>query len=323
MAEVFPTQKYPELFFGFVAPIGTETDFSVKKLTEKLQSFGYYVVPIKVTDVFPKLQPALGWELQSEPLEKRFETYINFGDKLRQEFSDDSFLAYTCLQQIIDSRGQSLMPKELAFVLILATVMANPAFAGDPAPMSKTKRVFDVTRDGSKIGTDTIEIEQRGDATIVNCTTHISVTILSIEAYRLDHHSSETWKGEQLISFTSKTDDHGTKHSVSATTSNEKIRFDIDGKASEVLQKIIPSNFWNKAFLATGQLFDDTNGKLLSIKVSDLGGEPLTMHGVKYQTNHYRIEGDLKRDLWFDDNGLVRLKMPAPDGSKISFDLQS
>ena len=123
MAEVFQAQKHPELFFGFVAPIGADTERSVRKLTAKLVGFDYKVVPIKVTDVFEKLEAKLGWVLNQSPHEARFKTYIDFGDKLREKFRDDSFLAYTCLHQIIFARDALVpadkrdAPEKVAYIL--------------------------------------------------------------------------------------------------------------------------------------------------------------------------------------------------------------
>jgi deoxycytidylate deaminase len=123
MAEVFPPQEFPELFFALVAPIGTEVDPSQRKLTEKLLSFGYTVIPIKVTDVFQALNGPLKLELETTPLEQRFKTHIAFGDTLRERFGDDSFLAYTCLQQIIFARDEAVKklalkrPEKLAYIL--------------------------------------------------------------------------------------------------------------------------------------------------------------------------------------------------------------
>ncbi|MGY3532285.1 hypothetical protein [Bradyrhizobium sp. USDA 4452] len=47
--------KKPELFIGFVAPIGTDIRASINSFSEYFASEGYNVVEIKVTDVFDRL----------------------------------------------------------------------------------------------------------------------------------------------------------------------------------------------------------------------------------------------------------------------------
>jgi len=123
MAEVFPPQDFPELFFALVAPIGTDVDPSQRILTDKLLNFGYAVVPIRVTDVFPAINKSLGLPLDQTPLEKRYKTHIDFGDSLRERFRDDSFLAYTSIQQIIFARAEAVKrlklerPAKIAYIL--------------------------------------------------------------------------------------------------------------------------------------------------------------------------------------------------------------
>lgn len=41
MAEVIQRVDFPELFFGIVAPIGTDIDESINHLKSKLEGFGY------------------------------------------------------------------------------------------------------------------------------------------------------------------------------------------------------------------------------------------------------------------------------------------
>ncbi len=212
---------------------------------------------------------------------------------------------------------------------LFALMMIEPAAAAPPAPpseapapMSKMKRIFDTTRDGGKIGTVITEIEKQGDITNVKSTTHISVVVMFIEAYRFDHTATETWNGGQFVSFKSETNDNGTKHSVSATAAGDKISLEIDGKRSEAPGTVIPGSFWNKAFVSATQMFDDSDGKRLSIKVSDLGDETLVVHETKHQVRHYQVSGDLMRDLWFEGDTLLRFKLTGSDGSKIVSDLR-
>ncbi len=221
------------------------------------------------------------------------------------------------------------MIKRFTLIFSLFALMIEPVAAEKPtptsetpSPMSKMKRIFDTMRDGGKIGTMVTEIEKQGDITNVKSTTHISVVIMFIEAYRFDHTATETWNGNQFVSFKSQTDDNGKKHSVSATAAGGKIALEIDGKRSEAPGTVIPGSFWNKAFVSATQMFDDSDGKRLSIKVSDLGDETLFLHETKHQVRHYQVSGDLPRDLWFEGDSLVRLKLTGSDGSKIVSDLR-
>lgn len=152
-------------------------------------------------------------------------------------------------------------------------------------------------------------------------TTYISVVILFVQAYRFDHSATETWSGGRFVSFKSLTDDNGTKHTVTALADAEKIELTIDGKQSEVASDVIPASLWNKAVLERTMLFDSETGRQLSVKVTDLGDEPLVQNGATIEAHHYKVSGDLNRDLWFDGNNLVRIKLFGSDHSTIVSDL--
>ncbi len=97
--------KFPELFFGFVAPIGAD-------ITEVLHSFrdyfihrDYHVVEIKITDIFPAFASYFAplTPLEKSPLQKRYETHIAYGNQLRSEFGDET-LAASAVGRIVRRR---------------------------------------------------------------------------------------------------------------------------------------------------------------------------------------------------------------------------
>jgi hypothetical protein len=69
---------YPELFFGFVAPIGADLRSTLASFRSYLESHSYQVAEIRVTDVFEGLsryiKPKRALSKKTELL--RYETYI-------------------------------------------------------------------------------------------------------------------------------------------------------------------------------------------------------------------------------------------------------
>jgi hypothetical protein len=182
-------------------------------------------------------------------------------------------------------------------------------------------QVYDVVREGTQIGTNTVDIERRGDTTEVKIKTKISVKIMYIEAYRYEHEAYETWKTGQLVAFKSETDDNGTKHVLSVIPVSNKLDLTVDGHHNEAPLSLRPASLWNKNFDSQTQLFDPANGQRLSVKVQDLGSEDITIHGVAHKARHYKISGGLDRDLWFDGDTLLRMKLIGRDHSVVQSDL--
>ena len=99
--------KYPEIFLGFVAPIGVDLKGSIQSFTQYFKAEGYRIVPIKVTEVFERLARYL---TPNEPLdpsteEKRLQTFIKYGNQLRNSFDDDQVLAALTVIRIIQERA--------------------------------------------------------------------------------------------------------------------------------------------------------------------------------------------------------------------------
>jgi hypothetical protein len=109
MSQVIQRVPDPELFFGIVAPIGTNVEPTIEAIQERLVHFGYKPALIRLTKFFPKLQDHLNLAkgLDEDFLERRYHTYIGFGDALRKKFRDDSFLGAVAVNSIVQKRGRS------------------------------------------------------------------------------------------------------------------------------------------------------------------------------------------------------------------------
>ena len=215
------------------------------------------------------------------------------------------------------------MPGVALTGLSLAALLVSPALAGQVAPQKHVHRVFDIMREGSKIGTDTFDISRQGDATSVKVNTHILVKVAFITAYRYDHSESGTWKGTQLVSFTSKTDDNGKDHKVAASQTGGKIALDVDGTSTTAPKATQPASLWGAEVAKQKQIFDPANGKRMAVGVQDLGEETVEVHGVPQQLQHLKLTGAFPRDLWFDEDGLVKMTLRGSDNSLITSQLRT
>jgi deoxycytidylate deaminase len=98
--------KFPELFFGFVAPMGAEIQPSLDAFKRHLEARRYKVIEIKVTNIFSVFQKYVepNLPLKKTPLYQRYETHIAYGDQLREKFDDNAFLAAGTIMRIIRQR---------------------------------------------------------------------------------------------------------------------------------------------------------------------------------------------------------------------------
>jgi hypothetical protein len=229
----------------------------------------------------------------------------------------------------VEAKGTMLMTRKtlvLSCLPVLMAFLAIPAAAEIGPDSGRTRRVFDILRDGTPIGTNTIDIDRRDDALTVNIATKISVSVMLIEAYRYEQTCTETWKSGRLVGFKSRTNDNGKRHAIDVTQKHDKLTMEADGKRRELALTLAPASLWTKDMIARKELFEPATGRKLDIKVTDLGDESLVVKGVTYTTKHYRISAksgdDFDRDLWFDGEKLVRMKLMGSDRSTIISDLR-
>ena len=205
---------------------------------------------------------------------------------------------------------------------LVATTALTPVRAAAPAASKHVHRVFDIMRKGSKIGSDVFDVSRQGDVTKVAITTHIAVKIAFVTAYRYDHTETETWRGKQLVAFSSTTDDNGKPHEISAAPAGNAMSLTVDGEASNAPKAIVPASLWSADIAKQPQVFDPASGKRMAVAARDLGPETVAMNGVPRQLDHVKLSGSFPRDLWFDEDGLVKMSLLGSDNSEVTSELR-
>ncbi len=181
----------------------------------------------------------------------------------------------------------------------------------DVAP--QVYRTYDVVREGSSIGTITVNEARRGDVLEITTTTDIRVKIAFVEVYRYDQDATETWRAGKLVTFRSRTNDNGTHHTVAIVAREGGMRTDVDGRAEDVTAALVPATLWRRPTVGPMSMLDPNEGKRLNVTASEVGTE------TKGETviSRVRLHGDLPRDLWFAGDTLVRMQMKGSDGSLV------
>jgi hypothetical protein len=185
------------------------------------------------------------------------------------------------------------------------------------AAPTTTEHVFDITRDGNKIGTDTIDVTKAGDTTTIQSTTHIEVTVAFIKAYSFDHVATEKWAKGHFVSYKAHTNDNGKKYDLLAKVVGQKTDLTVNGEETELPQVVLPASLWNQDFVNATQLIDTDKGKVMSVAVQDVGDEAIEIDGTQVQAHHYKITGDFERDVWVADGVPVRISLHGSDHSLI------
>ncbi len=115
--------NFPEIFLGFVAPIGADIQSTIEEFRGFFESNDYKVIVIKVTDAFVPLSKHLtpAAPLHHTPrTHARFDSYIKYGNQLRALFEDDALLASVACAKIIRTRtraGANPKPEKRVYLI--------------------------------------------------------------------------------------------------------------------------------------------------------------------------------------------------------------
>lgn len=204
-----------------------------------------------------------------------------------------------------------------------ATTATTPSAAAEPRVELAVfpqpgKLNYAVMRDGSKIGSQTVEFQRNGDQLLVLTNVRIEVSLLGITLYRFVHRSEEEWKAGELARLTSNTDDDGDKRAVDLRLVDGKLKGTYNGQAKEFPLGMIPATFWHPDSMKQTRLLDQVKARNRQITVKDLGTDTISIQGKQIEARHYSVNGQIKREIWYGPEGrLEKLEFEGKDGSNI------
>jgi hypothetical protein len=203
---------------------------------------------------------------------------------------------------------------------LVAAMVAIILLLGTGARAADDTMRYAITRNGEQIGTNVIEISRSGQEISVAVVTDLTVKVLFVTAYRLQHTENERWVNGQLVALNATCDNNGTHHEVSVSTKGTGLELKVDGKASLVGANIVPASFWNPALLGRPLLLDTKDGQVMPVSVQDDGEEDLSINDQVVKAHRYTINSRYSQDVWYDDQAhLVQAKLIASDGSVIMY----
>ncbi|MEO3427545.1 DUF6134 family protein [Pelagibius sp. CAU 1746] len=209
----------------------------------------------------------------------------------------------------------------------LGTLGAIPAArACDLFPRQHAWR-FLVLRHGNVIGEHLFTFSRRpskgGGDFVVEVAIDIAVDLLGVTLFRFTHRAEEVWREGWLHSLISATDDDGALWRLESQRRDGALRGKVNDVPFDVSGFVVPASLWHRDTPRTQALFGTIDGRVKVVRSEALGEEAVKVGGDRVQARHYRLTGQLERDIWYGpDCGLARVAFPARDGSLITLERQ-
>jgi hypothetical protein len=162
---------------------------------------------------------------------------------------------------------------------------------------------FQVFRNDKPIGTHQVRIIKQGDSTDVLVDIALKVKVAGLVVYRYTHTIQERWQKGVLQELTATTNKDGKQLRTIAVKQGKVMQVNGSTGAITVPSPIIPTSYWNKAFVQQQQVLDTQDGRLRNISVTKAGEEIITTPAGNVPATKYIIGKELPLTLWYDASG--------------------
>ncbi|GAB4356415.1 MAG: hypothetical protein Kow00114_07350 [Kiloniellaceae bacterium] len=181
--------------------------------------------------------------------------------------------------------------------------------------------VFDVLRDGSKVGEHRLVFEAQDDDTLkVSVETALSVKFAFLTLFHYEHKRVERWRGGELESLAGITNDDGREYEISIVRKEGHYSRTVNGAEEELEGPVKVDSLWSRDRLTAGKLFSTATDGVYRVRSDALGWETIEVPGGTVEAEHVKLTGEIDRDLWYGPDGaLLKLRYETQQGETFEY----
>lgn len=218
--------------------------------------------------------------------------------------------------------------------LLQAAVLAGAGLAAAPAALAQSEAavggqagtpgespmVFDVLRDGDKIGEHRLVFEREDSTLKVSVETDMTVSFAFLTVFSYEHKRVERWRDGELESLAGMTNDDGTEYEISIVRKEGHYSRTVNGTEEELTGPVVVDSLWSKDRLSGGKLFSAASDKVYRVRSDLMGTETIEAKGGPVEAEHYKLSGEIDRDLWYGPTGeLLKIEYENEEGKTFEF----
>jgi hypothetical protein len=180
--------------------------------------------------------------------------------------------------------------------------------------------VFDVLRDGDKIGEHRVDFERLDGTLKVSVATEMEVSFAFVTLFRYEHKRVERWRDGELESLAGMTNDDGEEFEVSIVRKEGFYSRTVNGAEEEIKEPLSVDSLWSKDRLSAGKLFSVASGESYRVRSNLLGWETIEAGGAAVEAQHVKLSGEVERDLWYAASGeLLKVQYEGAEGETFEY----
>ena len=163
---------------------------------------------------------------------------------------------------------------------------------------------YEIRKDGQAIGTEKVRVARDGEFSVVEVENHTRTTVLFMD-FVFDQTRREEWQGATLRRMVADTNDDGTRSHLEAVRGDGEWTITVNGVTERRPGDSLPLALWTVKVVEAPSLFGTIDAAAYRIEVARLGEETLFVAGGAVAASHYRLSGDIDRDLWYGADGTL------------------
>ncbi len=221
--------------------------------------------------------------------------------------------------------GQLRQLAALMLLPVLAAFLPQPLDAQVSAQeavreVPQESMVFDVLRDGDKIGEHRLDFERLDDTLKVSVATDMEVSFAFFTLFHYEHKRVERWRDGELESLAGMTNDDGEEFEISIVRKAGFYSRTVNGTEEELKGPLAVDSLWSKDRLAAGKLLSPARDASYRVRSDQLGWETIEAKGAAIQAEHVKLTGEVDRDLWYGPSGeLLKVKYEGAEGETFEY----
>lgn len=213
--------------------------------------------------------------------------------------------------------------RQWALTLCLCLTFASAgrdAVAKTAAALYGPSVIFDVYREGKRVGIHRTGFHAEADGLRVSSLFELKIEFLFITAYRYRYQSDTVWRQGRLAELLATIDDNGEQAYVAAKLEEGGLRVSGTGGSYFIDGPIFPTNHWHAGVLDQNRVLNTLTGRLNAVGITPAGRETVTTENGDVPATRFVYSGDLQNEVWYDDAGRwVKMRFAAEDGSTIEY----
>ena len=178
---------------------------------------------------------------------------------------------------------------------------------------------YELFRNNKSIGYHKYEFEKKNDILLVKSIIEFNITKLGVNLYKYKALSLEKFKEDQLIKFSSKTNQNKKIKNTDINFDEKEKKLIITGSENQLSSpKEYPvGTWWNHEIVQAKAQISAISGRIIHQKVTFKGKETLNLYGKSYNALRFNFSSSdeslpekkkLNTDVWYDEKTKLWLK---------------